>query len=120
MSDYTDLGKYLKKLRIDKGEKMLDMANKLNVSSAFLSSVENGKKKMPSAMMTNIISLYTPNEKEKKEFIEAAATTCDKVDIPLDNEDIRRNEVALHFATGLSQLSDEQLMEIYKILEGNK
>lgn len=120
MGDYTDLGKYLKKLRIDKDEKMQDMATKLNVSTSFLSSVENGKKKMPSTMMANIISLYTPDEKNKNEFIEAAAASCDKVEIPLDSEDVRRKEVALHFAAGISQLTEEQLKEIYKVLEGKK
>lgn len=120
MGDYTELGKYLKKLRIDKGEKMQDMAEKLNVSSSFLSSVESGKKRMPSMMMRNIIKIYTPDENDKKNFIEAAASTCDKIEIPLDSDDVQRNKLALSFAAGVAQLTDEQLNEIYKILEDRK
>ena len=41
----TSLGTFLRKLRLAKGEILKDMAECLGVSSAFLSAVENGKKK---------------------------------------------------------------------------
>ena len=40
----TALGKFLRKLRIDNGEILKDMADKLGVTASFLSAVENGKK----------------------------------------------------------------------------
>lgn len=40
----TAFGKFCRKLRIDRGQIMLDMAESLQVSPAFLSAVENGKK----------------------------------------------------------------------------
>ena len=43
----TEYGKFLRKLRIDQGQILKTMAEKLGVSSAFLSAVENGKKKIP-------------------------------------------------------------------------
>ena len=43
----TSLGTFLRRLRLAKGEILKDMAESLGVSSAFLSAVENGKKKMP-------------------------------------------------------------------------
>lgn len=43
----TKLGVFLRKLRIDNNEIMKDMSLVLNVSSSFLSAVENGKKPMP-------------------------------------------------------------------------
>lgn len=45
----TKLGVFLRKLRIDNNEKMKDMSLILDVSSSFLSAVENGKKPMPSS-----------------------------------------------------------------------
>ena len=44
----TPIGKFLRKLRIDTGEILKDMAEKLHVSPSFLSAVENGKKKIKS------------------------------------------------------------------------
>ena len=41
----TSIGKFLRKLRMSNGEILRDMAEALEVTSAFLSAVENGKKK---------------------------------------------------------------------------
>ena len=41
----TSFGKFLRNLRMDIGELLLNMADKLGVSPAFLSGVENGKRK---------------------------------------------------------------------------
>lgn len=43
----NNFGKFCRKLRIDRNERLYDMAKRLNVSSAFLSKVENGQKKPP-------------------------------------------------------------------------
>lgn len=42
--EHTSLGKFLRKLRIDRGKLLRTMSNKLGISMSFLSSVENGKK----------------------------------------------------------------------------
>ena len=41
----TALGKFLRKIRVDNDERLYDMAKRVEVSSAFLSGVENGRKK---------------------------------------------------------------------------
>ena len=40
-----NLGKFLRKLRIDHDEYLKDMAQKLNISISYLSAIENGVKK---------------------------------------------------------------------------
>lgn len=40
----NNFGKFCRKLRIDRSERLFDMAKELGVSSAFLSKVENGQK----------------------------------------------------------------------------
>ena len=45
----TSVGRFLRKLRIDRGKILKTMAETLGVSSAFLSAVENGKKKFQDA-----------------------------------------------------------------------
>lgn len=54
----TDFGKICRKLRIDNDELLLDMANYLGVSAAFLSKVENGKAKPPVEWKEKIASHY--------------------------------------------------------------
>lgn len=65
----TPLGKFLRKIRIDHDERLYDMAKKVGVSSAFLSSVENGHKKASDALVDNIITIYKLDEKQKKNYI---------------------------------------------------
>lgn len=45
----TRFGKQLRKLRIDREERLKDMADRLNVTTAYLSAVENGKRTVPDA-----------------------------------------------------------------------
>ena len=55
----TSLGQFLRKLRLERGEILKTMADKLGVTSAFLSAVENGKKRMPAAWYEKLASLYS-------------------------------------------------------------
>lgn len=55
----TGIGKFLRKLRIDNEEILKDMADALGVSSAFLSAVENGKKKMPDSWIEKLKDIYS-------------------------------------------------------------
>lgn len=66
----TNFGKFCRKLRIDKGELLYDMAQRLKVSSAFLSKVENGKAKPPKEWKESITSMYSLNEEQKEELCE--------------------------------------------------
>ena len=54
----TAFGKFCRKLRIDRGQIMLDMAESLQVSPAFLSAVENGKKNVPAQWRDKIVKAY--------------------------------------------------------------
>ncbi|EJF85537.1 hypothetical protein MCY_01098 [Bartonella rattimassiliensis 15908] len=54
----TSFGKILRKIRLDRFERLLDMADKVGISVAFLSSVEIDKKSIPVGMEDKIIELY--------------------------------------------------------------
>ncbi len=54
----ASFGKILRKLRIDHSERLLDMAKKLDISVAFLSSVKIGKKFVPVGLEEKIIEFY--------------------------------------------------------------
>lgn len=63
----TDLGKYLRKLRIDNGELLKDMADKLEISCSYLSSIETGKKKLTEQIKKKLIYTYKLDTKVFKE-----------------------------------------------------
>jgi transcriptional regulator with XRE-family HTH domain len=55
----TEFGKFCRKIRIDHGELLKDMANKLSISAAYLSAVEAGHRNIPSDWPEKITQLYT-------------------------------------------------------------
>lgn len=65
----TEFGKFLRKLRIDNGELLKDMAIKLNVTPSFLSMVETGKRSVPKKWKEEIEKSYSLSLKQKEELI---------------------------------------------------
>lgn len=68
----TEFGKHIRKIRIDRQELMKDMAEKLNVTPAYLSSVETGKRNVPQGWIGHIVRMYKLDPSEHLELIEAA------------------------------------------------
>ncbi|WP_375665527.1 XRE family transcriptional regulator [Bartonella sp. TT121SHDZB] len=72
----TSFGKILhNKLRIDYSEYLSDMAEKLDISVAFLSSVEIGKKSVPVGMEEKVIELYALDQ-ETAFHLRRQSDTC--------------------------------------------
>ena len=64
----TEFGKFLRKLRIDNGELLKDMAIKLNTTPAFLSMVETGRRSIPKKLEEEIEKSYSLSLKQKEEL----------------------------------------------------
>ena len=112
----TELGKYLRKLRIDNGQLLKDMADILGISSANLSAVENGKRKPQYKMIQDIIHHYWLNDEEQDELWDAYAITREEVSLSLENATDKRRDVGLAFARQFDELSSKQMDDILKIL----
>ena len=54
----TQFGKELRHIRLDRDEKLKDMAEKLGVTVSYLSAVENGKRNIPDNWIEMIASEY--------------------------------------------------------------
>ena len=110
----TELGKFLRKLRIEKGELLYDMAQTLGVSSAFLSKVENGKKKPPMKWKEIIAQKYNLTEGELHEFSEKFfdAVNTDSIDLSWYQEDDR--ELMLSFAREFNPLDKRAIKKMLK------
>jgi transcriptional regulator with XRE-family HTH domain len=116
----TSLGKFLRKLRIDQGEILKDMAHKLNVTVSFLSAVENGKKKMPASWNSQICELYQLNERQQEEFTAAIADSEQKVELLFNETSVEQRELAVAFARKFSDFDERQIRQLKDILKGGK
>ena len=112
----TSIGRFLRKLRVDHGEILKDMADKLQVTVSFLSAVENGKKRMPSAWNYKICHLYDLNNAQQQEFTTAIAETEEAIEMDLVNTNLGNRELAVAFARRFSSFDDAEVDEIRKIL----
>lgn len=112
----TEFGKVLRKLRIDRQEFLRDMAQKLGVSSAYLSAVETGKRKAPKSWVDTITEQYQLNRGMASELRQAYESSAQEVKIPLSNISAIRRDAVLSFAKALDGLDDEKLAKIMAIV----
>ena len=117
----TEIAKFLRKLRIDSDKSLGDMAEDLDLSAAYLSAIENGRRTAPEEMKDNLFAKYSLSEGQKLEFARLVAESRKKVEIGLKGiqEDILPEYVdtAVMFAHDLSQMNRQQLAEVKEFLQ---
>jgi len=112
------IGKQLKKIRVDHDERLLDMANRLGKSSAFVSAIEVGKKTPPQGFEEKIIRAYDLDEGTANDLRRAADAARDEFTIEPASEAVRDTVGML--ARKINTLPDQKLQDIQAIVEGNK
>lgn len=113
----TEFGKALRKIRIDRGEVLRDMAAKLEVSPSFISAIETGKKKIPNGFLEQIVNLYDLTRTEERMLKDAAKDSVTAVKINLLGSDTTQRRAALVFARDFGTLSDKTAEQILKLLQ---
>jgi transcriptional regulator with XRE-family HTH domain len=110
----TEIGKELRKLRIDNGERLLEMSRRIGKSSSFISAVEVGKKSPPAGFEDLVIEVYG---------LAAAAARClrraadrSRAAFVVEPDTILGRDTAGLFARRVNTLSHDQLEEINSIL----
>lgn len=108
----TAFGKFCRKLRIDDGELLLDMADKLGVSTAFLSKVENGRRKPPEEWEERIIKIYNLEGSKKAEFEDCFYRTKNADSIDIRSYDEENRNLMLSFARKFDSLDKEAIKKL--------
>lgn len=113
----NSFGKFCRKLRIDRGELLADMAKNIGVSSAFLSKVENGGKRPPSEWQEKLVRLYHLDDQKAKELEECMfeALNHNSIDITGYSDDNRN--MLLSFARKLGTMDDDKKSQFRKLME---
>jgi hypothetical protein len=109
------VGKILRKIRIDHDERLSDMARHLAVSSAFLSSVELGKKPPPPRLLESVIAQYRLAADAATQLLAASYAGRDRFELVATSRAAR--EVAGALERLLPTLPDSALQEIAEALQ---
>lgn len=113
----TAFGRFCRKLRIDNGELMKNMASRLGVTVAYLSAVEIGKRAVPEAWLEKIEESYNLSKQEVQEMKKAFEESVDFVKLSLKNQSPAHREAAMTFARKFDELNEDEikiLLEAFK------
>lgn len=113
----TSLGRYLRKMRIDRGELLRDMADKVGISSAMLSSIENGKRNPASDFAHRVSDAYRLGKPERDELSRLVAENSDAVSIGLRGLEPGDQHLAFSFARRFTDLSESEKERIKEVLD---
>lgn len=111
----NSFGKFCRKLRIDRDEFLKDMAEKLGVTSSYLSAVENGKRRVPQEWKDKIIQIYDLDEDQQNELTLSMQESKKELKIDISNYNNEDKQVLTALARKYQDL-DIQSKETIKNL----
>lgn len=113
----NDFGKELRKLRIDKSELLKDMADRLQVSPAFISAVETGHKPIPADFVARIAVAYDLGDEERGRLQKGADASQTTFKIRLSESSSRQvRETAALLARQFPNLNSSERDQLLEIL----
>ena len=113
----TELGKFLRKLRIDNDELLKHMADRLGLASSTLSSIEAGRRKPPKGFTEKVAAEYRLDAHQVEELDRAAAQSQDEVAVHIAGLSQEDRKLAVAFARKFADLSDDQKASIREVLD---
>ncbi len=87
-------------LRIQRNENAQAMAKRLDMSPSYLSTIENGKRNIPTSLEEDIIRLYALSELEQKELRGAIVRSSGMVKIDFKELPENKRQLILEIAKG--------------------
>ena len=114
MSGLTPFGIAIRKFRLDKRLRLLDLAERLKKSPAFLSAIETGRKTIPDGFVLDVARAMELTTDELGSLRKAADRTRKHVKIEKLPEDQR--ELVAAFARRLDKVPADMMAELKKIV----
>ena len=106
----------MRDIRTKESERLLDMAKKLNVSSAFLSAIEHGRKTPPRDFSDRLCASYNVSAAIERKIRKEVDASVSGVTIRANGKLAR--ETAYVFARKVNNLSEAKLKEIRNLIDG--
>lgn len=113
----TEFGKVLRKLRIDRGEILKNMADKLEMTSSYLSAIECGKRNIPSDFIEKLASLYELDESQIAELNSAKDESLNSIEICIEGKNASQRDLALQFARKFNDIDEDFAKQMLSLLK---
>jgi transcriptional regulator with XRE-family HTH domain len=112
----TPLGKELKKLRIDLGLTLMGLSDLVDLSPAFLSAIETGRKRVPDNFLNTLAAKIPAVAEDRAKFEVLINQARREVRMPIENATYQDAMLATEFARRFSNLSPEDKSRLSSIL----
>ena len=103
----TPFGITLRKLRLDHGMRLLDLAERLSQTSSFVSAVETGRKAIPADYVTQLARVMALSPKELDDLQRAADRT--RTEVRVDGLHAEQRELVAEFARKVDSMPSDFL-----------
>ena len=113
----TKFGKELRALRLERDELLRDMADKLGVTVAYLSAVENGKRRIPDEWIQKISAMYNLSEEKEKKLQEYAYEDKNEIRINMEGITMDQRNLVYSFARRFQNLGTGDIKELQNVLD---
>lgn len=114
----TKYGIELRKIRVVRRETLQDMADKVEFSISYLSSIENGIRKIPKNLTEKIIKVYEDLTEEEIRTLKAAELESkEEVSIGLLNLNEKQKKLAMSLSRKLPSMDDEAVKKLLEIID---
>ena len=113
----SKFGTFLRIERIKHNDTLKTLSEKLNISVAYLSAMEVGRRVVPIELIEKIRELYNLNDKEYDELYAVTIDSNNKVDLELSKMNEAQREVTMIFARKINNADDKLLEKLKKALE---
>lgn len=114
----TEIGKFLRKARIDHGLLMKDMAEGVGISAAHLSTIETGKRQITQDLVSRLgaflgLKAGTPDYAQLEK---AALLSRGQIEIEMKGMSAKHQEAALAFSRQFNEMNSSDLDRILQVL----
>lgn len=114
----TIFGDAIQRIRQAAGMTLFEVASLMGLSSAFLSAIENGRKRVPDDFLQRWTAVLEVNDVQLRELQSKIAQTRGEVVVPLPGASTQDADLATALARKFSTLSDSQKERMRAILDG--
>jgi transcriptional regulator with XRE-family HTH domain len=114
----TPFGEKLRNLRRERGVTLKDMAAALNVSSAYLSALEHGKRGRPSwHLLQGVLAYFNIIWDEAEELVKLASLSHPRITIDTQGLSPKATELANRLSKDIGRLDDAQILKLLTTLD---
>ena len=116
----TPFGKEIRKMRIDRTLSLREMAQSLEVTSAYLSAVETGRRPITDNLFKAVVDFFQATESELETLKKARDASATDVTFSLNHASDSAKETMVAFARSFKNLSDADIKKIRLIIKSQE